>query len=123
MSCVSGELSETGEEATGTREAIPGGRTVIQAVQEKFDCRACEKIGRSPAPFQPALRVGCRPTCWRRSRSRSSDSKKRDAMVRDGRREEVDALVAKARTFQESPVRDAADTPAGADRPENAQAG
>ena len=36
-------------------------------------------------------------------------TERRDAMVREGRRDEVDALVAEARAFQESLRRDAAD--------------
>ena len=36
-------------------------------------------------------------------------TEKRDAMLREGRREELDGLVAEARTFQESLGRDASD--------------
>ena len=51
--CGSEKLSKIGEDVTETLEAIPRRWKVIQTVREKFTCRACEKIGQPPAPFQP----------------------------------------------------------------------
>ena len=66
--------------------------------------RAPEAVGPAPVPPAPA------PLIERMFRyTWFLATEKRDAMVREGRREELDALVAEARAFQESLSRGAAD--------------
>ena len=54
--CCGGKLSKLGEDVTETLEVIPRQYKVIQTVQEKFSCRACETISQPPAPFHPIAR-------------------------------------------------------------------
>lgn len=49
--CCGGKLAKLGETITETLEVVPRQWKVIQAVREKFTCRACEKISQPPAPF------------------------------------------------------------------------
>ena len=49
--CGSTKLSKLGEDITETLEVVPRQWKVIQAVREKFSCRACETITQPPAPF------------------------------------------------------------------------
>ena len=54
--CCQGKLAKLGEDVTETLEVVPRQWKVIQAVRERFTCRACETITQPPAPFHPIAR-------------------------------------------------------------------
>jgi transposase len=54
--CGGGTLRKIGEDVTETLELIPSQWKVIQHVNEKFSCRACEAITQPPAPSHPIAR-------------------------------------------------------------------
>ena len=51
MCCGSARIGKMGEDIIEAPEIIPCQWKVIQTVREKFTCRECGKISRSPAPF------------------------------------------------------------------------
>ena len=60
--CCGGKLSKLGEDVTETLEVVPRSWKVIQTVRAwaaewtKVNCRACEAITQTPAPFHPIAR-------------------------------------------------------------------
>jgi transposase len=69
--CGLDRLCKLGEDITETLEVVPRQWKVVQTVQEKFSCRACEKTP-TPAPFHVTHRGLLAPASLRCCCSRSS---------------------------------------------------